>query len=279
MRKERGITLIALVVTIVVLLILAGVSIQMLTGDNGVITQAQKSKENTRIGELEEAVNLWKQERMIAKTTGGTPKTMEEILEELVERGALTDEEAEKIINDENNEIKIGDKTISFKSEIEVVEPENINDWEHTVEDDDTITITSYKGTDTELVIPNYINGMRVKKISPGRSIRVNTAFYLYSFWGTDICEDDGGYLMKQNTITKITISRGIENIDDSIFFNSIALNEINIPKSVTNMGENVFKECSNLTTINLEASAIPDTWNSNWKGDCTATVNTGVPM
>ena len=39
-----GITLIALVVTIVVLLILAGTSIAMLTGDNGIITNAQKSQ-------------------------------------------------------------------------------------------------------------------------------------------------------------------------------------------------------------------------------------------
>ncbi len=47
MKKEKGITLIALVITIIVLLILAGVSIAMLTGENGIITQAQKAKENT----------------------------------------------------------------------------------------------------------------------------------------------------------------------------------------------------------------------------------------
>ena len=43
-RKESGITLIALVVTIVVLLILAGVSISMLIGENGIITQARTSE-------------------------------------------------------------------------------------------------------------------------------------------------------------------------------------------------------------------------------------------
>ena len=43
-KKERGITLIALVITIIVLLILAGVSIAMLTGQNGILTQANKSK-------------------------------------------------------------------------------------------------------------------------------------------------------------------------------------------------------------------------------------------
>ena len=46
-RKERGITLIALVITIIVLLILAGVSIAMLTGNNGILTQAQNAKKET----------------------------------------------------------------------------------------------------------------------------------------------------------------------------------------------------------------------------------------
>lgn len=44
---ERGITLIALVITIIVLLILAGVSIAMLTGENGILNKAIKARENT----------------------------------------------------------------------------------------------------------------------------------------------------------------------------------------------------------------------------------------
>ena len=47
LKKENGITLVALVVTIVVLLILAGVSIAMLTGQNGILTQANNAKSNT----------------------------------------------------------------------------------------------------------------------------------------------------------------------------------------------------------------------------------------
>ncbi len=38
---EKGITLIALIITIIVLLILAGVSIAMLTGDNGILTRSK----------------------------------------------------------------------------------------------------------------------------------------------------------------------------------------------------------------------------------------------
>ena len=57
-KKEKGITLIALVVTIIVLIILAGVSINMLVGDNGIITQAQKAKEETEIAKNEELTSL-----------------------------------------------------------------------------------------------------------------------------------------------------------------------------------------------------------------------------
>ena len=46
-KNMKGITLIALVITIIVLLILAGVSIAMLTGQNGILTQAQNSKQVT----------------------------------------------------------------------------------------------------------------------------------------------------------------------------------------------------------------------------------------
>ena len=56
--KTSGITLIALVVTIVVLLILAAVSIGMLAGENGIIRQAQEAKEKTEIGNERERVEL-----------------------------------------------------------------------------------------------------------------------------------------------------------------------------------------------------------------------------
>ena len=58
LRGTKGITLIALVVTIVVLLILAGVSIAMLTGEDGIIKQAQRAEDATEIAEERDKVNL-----------------------------------------------------------------------------------------------------------------------------------------------------------------------------------------------------------------------------
>ena len=58
MKEQKGITLIALVITIIVLLILAGVSIAMLTGQNGILTQASNADKQNLKAEAEEAVKL-----------------------------------------------------------------------------------------------------------------------------------------------------------------------------------------------------------------------------
>ena len=58
MKNNKGITLIALVVTIIVLLILAGVSIAMLTGDNGIISNSQKAKSNTLEAQAKEEISM-----------------------------------------------------------------------------------------------------------------------------------------------------------------------------------------------------------------------------
>lgn len=54
MKNQKGITLIALVITIIVLLILAGVTIAMLTGDNGIITKSTKAAADTKVSEAKE---------------------------------------------------------------------------------------------------------------------------------------------------------------------------------------------------------------------------------
>ena len=55
---NKGITLIALVITIIVLLLLAGVSIAMLTGENGILTQATNAKVQTENARLDEEIKL-----------------------------------------------------------------------------------------------------------------------------------------------------------------------------------------------------------------------------
>ena len=56
--KNSGITLIALVITIIVLLILAGISISMLSGDNGLLKRAGQARDDTVVGQEKEQVEL-----------------------------------------------------------------------------------------------------------------------------------------------------------------------------------------------------------------------------
>jgi len=60
--KNKGITLIALVVTIIVLIILAGISINLVLGENGLIEKSKKSKEQTLIAQYKEQIDFIKAE-------------------------------------------------------------------------------------------------------------------------------------------------------------------------------------------------------------------------
>ena len=63
--RQRGITLIALVITTIILLILAGVSVVTLTGDNGILIQVQRAKEETELAEQKERGELEATEDLI----------------------------------------------------------------------------------------------------------------------------------------------------------------------------------------------------------------------
>ena len=93
--KEKGITLIALVVTIVILLILAGVSIAMLTGNNGILSQAQNAKNKTEEAERNEKLDLLKQEELINETLNG------------VEVDEVTDEKPGELEKEDENTLII----------------------------------------------------------------------------------------------------------------------------------------------------------------------------
>ena len=57
-RKNSGVTLIALIITIIVLLILAGVTIAMIVGDNGILNRAADAAVQTEQASIKEALDL-----------------------------------------------------------------------------------------------------------------------------------------------------------------------------------------------------------------------------
>ena len=115
LKNNKAITLIALVVTIVVLLILAGTSISLVAGDNGLIKKARDARDETRYASIKEEVELWKADKSLAESMGGN----RESLNDFITRLKLKDNEQEKVEKDASGKIKkitikIGDKTIDL---------------------------------------------------------------------------------------------------------------------------------------------------------------------
>ncbi len=143
MGKNKGITLVALIITIIVMLILVAVSVNILIKSN-------------LIGTAEKTVNKYKTASE-EESKGGTIE----------------------INGKKYNSIE------DYMEEIKptIVEPENIDDWIYVLEDDGTITINGYKGSDKEVVIPNYINGVPVKKL--GHVTHVTNNFRIWQLLGS----------------------------------------------------------------------------------------------
>ena len=109
MKKERGITLIALVITIIVLIILAGVSIQLLLGENGIITKAKKGKGDYQEASIKEKVEIALVDYNSDKITNGEEGQIEEALNNLLDNGTFEDIEIEENIGIiEDYEITLG---------------------------------------------------------------------------------------------------------------------------------------------------------------------------
>ena len=175
----------------------------------------------------------------------------------------------------------------------EVVEPTNVEDWVFTTESDGTITITKYKGSDTEVVIPNFINGVAVKRV--GSTTGTDDTAYTFGYPilpGNGDTVHRGGsedWYHENKSVTKITVSEGIEVIGAYAFSAANALTEIKLPESLKQIYNYAFyytKSLDNITIPNnvekvdrdlfCEAGSItvnvpfeegrqPSGWNADW--------------
>ena len=96
LKNKKGITLIALVVTIVVLLILAGVSISLILDNNGIIEKSKESRLETRASQVEDEIGLWKQNNFIKSETGESIENANAVLQSLLSRKLLNEDEIDR---------------------------------------------------------------------------------------------------------------------------------------------------------------------------------------
>ena len=154
-KKTKGITLIALVITIIVLLILAGVTIATLSGDNGILTRAAEAKEKTRREDIQEQLNLWKTEKSMEDNIGPNNMNITEFVTKLKENKTITPEEFNEI--ETTHKLTIGkqepiifpyDRTLVDAFEAEEL---HVGDWvNYTAPQTGEVTISSDESGATE---------------------------------------------------------------------------------------------------------------------------------
>ena len=86
LKNEKGITLVALVITIIVLLILAGVTLSMVMGDSGIFGKANSAKEKTQLSNAEETIKLAVLENKVNSVSGDVALTNDQLKEEIAKK-------------------------------------------------------------------------------------------------------------------------------------------------------------------------------------------------
>ncbi len=273
-RKNKGITLIALVITIIVLLILAGVAIATLTGDNGILSQANKAKTQTEKAGEDEKLKL-----AIMGSYGLDGKlNLADLKRNLTEQGiSYTDSSSFPLIATVNGE------SIEIKEDGKQEKLFNGAEWDKTATPEDCFywksNNSNEEGYDTIIgytaKIENY-----TKLRFPSRCKKIEFSYDQYP--------DDIGWAYARaltNNILKVEIPETVTSIGmisfgdpnrgsfqkleeiiipDSVvsigygaFWNCINLNSITIPNSLTSIDMYTFAGCTNITDITIPNSII----------------------
>ena len=271
LKSNKAITLIALVVTIVVLLILAGVSINLILDNNGIIQKSKDAKEQTRAAKVEEEKDFWKIEEQIYQNDS-EKRTLEEVLEKLEKEKAITEKEKQEIL--ETGEVTIAGRNIIFTNGTIVA-----CGSEEDSGDGCFLGNTSIKRGDIEQInIITSLNGHDANDENTWDiSERKNGRYLAWyedkdnnNFWEVTIAGDGKVKLNKSAFLLfgalgiyagKININ-GIENLDTSevtdmsyMFTNGSQYTDLDLSSfntsNVTKMS-GMFYGCSKLTNVNL---------------------------
>ena len=245
-KNKKGITLIALVITIIVLLILAGVSIATLTGTNGILTQAQKSKMTTELSSYKEQLELYKTEKLSenreflestltvgkesltynTQPTGETgniktviPSIKDEYIDKIeVIKGALL------INTQDKNEIEIAKSLGIAANPYDIVNGELLSSNGNLLLMDDTGT----------LVIPDSVT-----KIGEGAFANLE-GLKTIIIPGTVKTIGKGAF-RNNTTLERVILQNGVEIISESAFYKCTNLQEVQMPESLRQIGNTSF--------------------------------------
>ena len=226
LRKTNGITLIALIITIVVLVILAGVVIMAISGNGGILNNANKAAEkyNSKASEEEELLG-----------------TLENKLKE------YTGENSDKPAKEPTNVEYFSWTTTETEATITGFSDAGKEKYN--------------AGEITELVIPSVYKGLGVTTISRsafGECKGLTEVFIPKSVKvGGDREYGENGAFEGCSSLTKVTFEEGME----TYIMRNTGITEVTIPNSVKTIGLSAFNQCIKLTTVNFRGTEAQ--WNA----------------
>lgn len=257
MKGNEGITLVALVVTIVVLLILAGISINLVLGDNGIITKAQEAR-------IAQELSSYKENMKIFITT-------QQIQDNKFDSSSLTAYKSKLYYNTKNEdnnkgiEAVLGNVNKKYIEKIEIVNGKiylnTTNKTEQRVASSIGIRVNSWDVVDGTLLSSNknlelvedkdtVVIPPSIKKIGAGAFSGV-TNLKKVIIPGT-VEQIDSDAFSNNSLLEKVVIEDGVKHIGAYAFKNCKKLRSIDFQNSVTEMGEAVLQGCTALKSVKL---------------------------
>ncbi len=268
MKENKGITLIALVITIIVLLILAGVSLRLVAGNEGILNRAESAVSKSNTATVQEEIELAIAEKTmefydLETRPAGVNSAKEYVAQALRSEGG---------IKTTNGTVKLNGETINYQSTDGKTTATGTYDeatgsvsiaggnssslvpkWEDTVGTATDWTVStegilrSYTGTMPSngiITVPNKIDGQKIEEIKPE----------LVNDWRSIFFEDPGtvtgDYSAYNVSINEIRISNGITTIGYGAFARMESLKEVKLPTSITTIEMHSFLGCTQLTTV-----------------------------
>ena len=279
-KREKGITLIALVVTIVVLLILAGVSISMLTGENGIIKQSENAKDATEQAKVEELVDL-AVNSLIGENEGSTNEITPEMIAEEINRTENRDDVYAEgstfpvniIFPEEGRKVNVTleknwDKNYNVNITEDDIAPTDLFNYEIINNEEKQVKITGikeqfykedtyysieYEGLTDILAIPYRVEGSKVEggvaneyyTITEVSLVKFSTAYY-DSCWKA--LPENIENIIYPNTVTKIYAGEGWFQSQGK--YNSGDLKKVVLSNKIEKIPDYFFIGCGNLKEI-----------------------------
>ena len=264
MKNNKGLTMISLVITVVIMLIMAAVAINSAVGDNGVITEAQKSKYLAELSSYKEQLQVFIDERIVedpefdpetlnaadtmlfynTKEAGDTSGNINSVIENINTEyfSSLEIIKGELYLSTQDPQIADMAKTLGI-----MVSPFNIVDGVLLSTDGNLLIMDEYGS----LTIPGS-----VREIGGGAFANVSG---LKTIIIPGSCKKIGANAFAYNsTIERAVLEEGVEEIGSNAFGFSSNLQNVELPSTLKVISSQAFYSCSKLKTIN-ENNTIPD--------------------